>query len=593
MTADSLRPGHRLTILRALAAALSCTAVVTAQLPPPISDYPIRPVPIQDVRVTGGFWAAKIETNRRVTIPLVLERSERKDRNNADPYRAIEAASFSLLSHPDRALLKRTDDLAALVAGARRTDGDLRMDDAGPLLEAAVVHYQATGARTLLDFARRVADGMVTTSGPAAARGVPGHDGVNLSLVKLYRTTGDRRYLDLAKSLLDERKPESTPPGGGIEALASRIHVYSAMTDVAAMLRDPASDLSVDKSWRDLVSTRIYVTGAISSDDALSNRGTADTCAAAAWLLWNHRMFMKSGETKHLDLLEHALYNGALPGVSIKGDSFFTQIPLESRGEAERSRNVDGACRPADLARLVAQVPGFIYATRPGPAGAEIFVNQYVDSDAVVRLDAATVRITQATAYPWDGRVSFRVAADRPVTFTLKLRVPGWLGDGPFDTDLYTFSGPEPGPTSYGAGNTRVSTTRPGWVELRLPLAASDTERVAAITADISLPMPARRLVAHARVPDAAGRSALQRGPLLYAFEASDNGGRVLDLTVPADQAFTPTPRPKLLGGVTVLSGAGTRAGPAGVTSAAPIVAVPYFAWGNRGRGEMIVWVPR
>jgi DUF1680 family protein len=332
--------------------------------------------------------------------------------------------------------------------------------------------------------------------------------------------------------------------------------------------------------------------GAPAGDGALANQTGADACAAAASTLWSHRMFMKSGETKYPDLLEQTFYNAVLAGVSIKGDSFFSQVPLASNGDSVRSRDAGAACDPADLARVVAQWPGLIYATRIGPAGPEIFVNQYVESDAVVRLDAATVRINQSTAYPWDGRVAFRVTSDRPVTFTLKLRVPAWVGTQPFASDLYSFTAGDPSPTSYGSGDARVSTTRPGWVELRMPMAPSDGDR-AAVTAGITFPMPVRHVAADARVPDAGRKAALQRGPLVYAFEAADNGGRVFDLRMSGDLAFTPSTRPDLLGGVTVLTGAGTRAGSGGVTSTAALIAVPYYAWGNRARGEMVVWVPQ
>jgi hypothetical protein len=291
-------------------------------------------------------------------------------------------------------------------------------------------------------------------------------------------------------------------------------------------------------------------------------------------------MFLKSGDARYLDVFEQTLYNGLLSGVSVKGDTFFYQNPLEagpnSRNNA-RSAYFDVACCPANLARLVAQLPGLIYAHR----GDEVFVNLYVDSTADIQVGGRLVTLAQTTAYPWDGTVSFVVTPSEAGAFALKLRRPGWLGDGPFPSDLYRFTEPvgdEPAITVNGRpAPVRIEG---GWMTVARSWSAGDRVQ-------LSLPMPVRRVAPHPSITDTVGKLALQRGPIVYALEGVDHGGKVLGVPVPAGLAFQPAFRADLLGGVATLT---ATVDPAG--SPQTLTAIPYFAWANRGRGEMVLWMP-
>ena len=626
-------------------------SIVDAQ----IAEYPIAPLPMNRVKVTGGFWQQKMETNRTVTIPHIFDQNEKTGRtdnlrkgagltpgeyqgrrfNDTDVYKIIEAASFSLISHPDPALAARLDELIAIIAKAQQPDGYLmpartinpqkpaaglgaerweyentgshETYNSGHLIEAAAAHFQATGKKSLIDVATKNANLLRSVFGPAARVDAPGHEEVELALVKLYRTTGDRRYFELAKFFLDTRGTNHTASKDYTEAswklyndrpyrqddkplvdqtigeghAVRGVYVYSAMTDMAGMANDPAYSAAVDRIWQDVYSKRAYLTGglgavggteAFGAEYTLPNRTAyTETCASVGGILWNHRMFLKSGDAKYLDAFEQTLYNGLLSGVSVKGDMFFYQNPLEATtGDGGRSGAApsaerrtpyfDVACCPANLARLIAQLPGLIYSTRQN----EIFVNLFVESEATIRIGNASVKVAQKTNYPWDGKVSMSVTSDRPVSVKLNVRQPGWAGDGPFATDLYRFATPATVTRGNGWTTHTISATRRG------------------DTVTVNYDMPVRRVIANANLKEDAGKTALMRGPIVYALEGVDNGGSVLDVALPPAVQFTAVPRTDLLGGVTTLTATvGERT----------ITAVPYFAWANRGRGEMVVWM--
>jgi DUF1680 family protein len=509
-----------------------------------VNVQPIVAVPMSQVKVTSGLWQQKIETNRTVTIPHIMQENEATGRvdnfrkgaglmpgeyvgrrfNDTDVYKIIEAASYSLISHPDPALAKQVDDLIALIAKAQQPDGYLfpartispatpaagvgterwqyentgshELYNAGHLYEAAVAHFQATGKRTLFDVALKNADLVVKTFGPTARQDAPGHEVIEMALVRLYRATNDRRYLDEAKFFLDERGTDhhasldytdaswllyndrayrqddqpvvdqTTAHGHAVRAS----YLYNAMTDIAMLFKAPAYDAAITRLWQDVYSKRAYLTGGLGSvggteafagDYVLPNRTAyAETCASVGGILWNHRMFLKTGDAKYLDAFEQTLYNGLLSGVSVKGDTFFYQNHLESAGRDDRVAYPDVACCPANLSRLIAQLPGLIYSTK----GNEIYVNLYVDSEADIKLGATTVHIKQTTNYPWDGKVTFAVTADRAVQFPLMLRVPQWVGTSVFGSDLYTFSGASKEGASLGVFDVASSgITTPGW----------------------------------------------------------------------------------------------------------------------------------
>jgi DUF1680 family protein len=654
-----------------------------------LSGYAIRPVPATAVQLTDHFWRPRLEINRTVTIPHIMRENEQTGRvdnflkaahkvagpyegqryNDTDVYKVIEAASYALRRAPDPALDKKLDALVAIVAAAQEPDGYLytprsvdpknpapgagperwswlgtshELYDQGHMYEAAVAHFEATGKRTLLNVAIKSADLVCKVFGPDARHDVPGHEEIELALVKLFRVTGDRKYLDEAKFFLDQRgRPHTDPPitfepasrFGIYNDLAYRqdqkpvveqqqavghavraTYLYSAMTDVAALLDDEAFGHTVDLLWRDVASKRMYLTGglgaearteAFGDDYVLPNRAYAETCASVGGMLWYQRMFLREGDASYYDTFERTLYNGYLSGVSLSGDRFFYQNPLVSNGTIERSAYFDVACCPANLSRLMEQIPGLIYAQRDN----ELYVNLFVGSKASVNVGGTPARVTQDTEYPWDGRVTIHVDPDRPADFTVAVRIPGWSRGDAMPTDLYRFAdvrrkpddpsqpvrlkpdamserGRSNGP-NVASGFSRTSATlsingKP--LRLTVDKGFARLHRVwrKGDVVVLDLPMPIRRVVADERVAEDRGKAAIQRGPIVYCLEAADNGARgehISDIHLPLDAPLDHKFEPDLLGGIEAVTGD-------------YIFAVPYYAWNNRGKGEMAVWIP-
>ena len=626
----------------------------------PTPDYPITPVPTSQVKLTDAFWAPKLETNRRVTIPHIMRENETTGRvdnfrkaarqmpgpytgrrfNDTDIYKIIEAASYSLKATPDPVLDRKVDDLIALVAASQEPDGYLfpartidpknpapgvgperwifengshELYNAGHLYEAAVAHFQSTGKRTLLDVAIRNADLVASTFGPTGRHAVPGHEVVEVGLVKMFRVTGNRKYLDTARFFIDERgKPHPDMqdyPAGPFAMYNERpykqdqelfvdqtravghavraVYLYMGAADVAALTSEARYTAALDRLWDDMASKRMYLTGGIGArgttesfgeDYELPNRRAyTETCASVGNLLWGHRMFLLHGDAKYLDVLEQVLYNGYLSGVSLSGDRFFYQNPLESAGRTDRSAYFDVACCPANLSRLMEQIPGLLYSTR----GPDLFVNLYAASTASVSTSTGVVRVKQDTKYPWDGRVALTFDVDKPRAFTLRLRVPSWAAFNGIPGGLYTFTDANDVaiPLTVNGAPVPLSLDR-GFATIARTWTKGDVVR-------LDLPMPVRRVVADTRIAEDAGKVAIQRGPVVYALEGVDNGGKVLDVALAAG-TLTHEFRPALLGGVEVVKGQGTQ----GPGTQGPLTFVPYYAWDNRGVGEMAVWIP-
>ena len=639
---------------------LLLAAALLAAAPAQPSDYPIRAVPMTDVHLEDEFWRPRIEVNRTVTIPHVIRQNEATGRvanflkaarkadgpykgqryNDTDVYKAIEAASYSLALVPDPGLDRQLDAIVAAVAAAQEPDGYIfpartidprnpppgtgperwsylhtshELYNAGHLYEAAVAHFQATGKRTLLDVAVKNADLVCRTFGPGRRLEAPGHEEIELALVKLYRVTGDRKYLEQSKFFLDQRGREHTVPPHKFEEkdrfaiyndlayrqdhipVAEQIravghavratYLFAGMTDVATLLGEESYARAVDRLFADVMGKRIYLTGGLGSqgrteafgdDYVLPNpRAYAETCASIGGMLWYHRLFLRDGRGDRLDAFERTLYNGYLSGVSIRGDAFFYQNPLESDGTRERSVYFDVACCPANLARLMAQLPGLIYATR----GDALFVNLFVGSTARTTVAGQQVTVTQQTRYPWDGRVRIAVAPERATVFSLKVRIPGWARNEAMPSDLYQFADESEETAGVRVNGARVAlAVEDGFQTLRRRWRRGDV-------VELVLPMPARRIVANEGVADDRGKAAIQRGPLVYAIEAADNGGRALDIVLPLATPLASEFRGDLLNGVQVVTA--QVASPPRV-----VVAIPYYAWANRGKGEMAVWIP-
>ncbi len=627
-------------------------------------DYPFTPVPFTEVHLTDAFWADRIETNRTVTIPHVFARCEAEGRldnfalaggliegqqrgsypfDDTDVYKTIEGASYSLMAHPDPVLEAYLDSVITLIGLAQEPDGYLytartngarrllswygderwvrlershELYDAGHLYEAAAAHYLATGRRNLLDIALKNAELIDTVFGPGKNETPPGHQVIEMGLVRLYRVTGEERWLRLARHFLDARgrsvdgrelggtyNQDHLPVTEQTEAVGHAVratYMYAGMADVAALTGDNAYIAAVDRLWDNVVGGKLYLTGGVGATGGNEGFATAwelpnmsaynETCASIGNIYWNHRMFLLHGEGRYIDVLERTLYNALLSGISLEGDTFFYPNPLESVGQHARTPWFSCACCTGNVTRFIASVPGYVYATH----GSAVYVNLFAAGEAEIETARTHLRITQETRYPWEGRIVITLdpAGSRARLWNLMVRLPGWAREEAIAGDLYRFTAPaEAGPVVSVNGSRRAVRVRDGYVRLRRWWRRGDT-----VTVD--LPMPMRRIAAHDSVAADHGRVALQRGPIVYAVEWPDvAGGGVRNLQLPDDAPLDTAFRPDLLHGVQTVSGparawyrdadGSRRAEPEAFT------AIPYYAWAHRGRGEMAVWLAR
>ena len=655
-------------------AAPAAAPVLSASAPSaaPSLDYPIRPVPFTQVELTDSFWAPRLEINRTVSVPYALRMIEETGRvdnfrkaarlmtgphkgrrfNDSDVYKAMEAAAYTLRLHPDAALDKTLDDLIALIAQAQEPDGYLfttRTNDpahpapgsgperwsnlrvshelynVGHMYEAAVAHFQATGKRTFLAIAEKNAALLLRTfgTGPGQRRGFPGHQEIEIGLSKLYRVTGNRAYLDLAKFFLDERGHyfggERHAPGDPFAVYDSdeymqnhkpvleqdqavghavrAMYMYSGMADVAALGGYPEYVTAIDRLWLDVAGRKQYLTGGVGARGGSEAFGDAyelpnaeaytETCAAIGNALWNYRLFLLHGESKYMDVFERVLYNGLLSGVSLSGDRFFYQNPLESGGGYARSPWFEVACCPPNMTRFLPSLPGYVYATKDDV----VFVNLFIAGTGQIPLPGRPIVLTQETRYPWDGAVTLTVAPEAPGPFELALRIPGWARGEAMPTNLYTFLD-ETGekPALKVNGESVALDIRDGYARIRRGWKAGDT-------VELLLPMPVRRVLANELVASDRGRAAIQRGPVVYAVEGVDNDNSVFNLVLPDAAALGVELRRDMLNSIAAVTGSAVflskDAAGKTVETARPFLAVPYYAWANRGPGQMLVWLPR
>ncbi len=629
-------------------------------------DYPIKPVMFTDVEVNDGFWRPRMETNRTVTIPFAFQKSEETGRidnfakagglipgafegrryNDSDVFKIMEGAAYSLALHPDPELEKYMDNLIAKIVAAQEEDGYLfttrtidpnnpapgsgdkrwsnlasshELYNVGHMYEAAVAYTLATGKRNLLDVAIKSADLIAREFGPGKRQDFPGHQEIEIGLVKLFRLTGDEKYLDLAKFFLDVRGPGKfgkkfaddsdfsiynqdwyyqahKPVIEQEEAMGHAVratYMYSGMADVAALTGDKDYIRAIDRIWENVVSQKLYVTGGIGSrnegeafgDNYELPNATAynETCASIGNVFWNYRLFLLHGETKYVDVLERTLYNGLISGLSLSGDLFFYPNPLEAngkytfnQGEATRKPWFDCACCPVNLARLLPSIPGYVYASKENV----LYINLFVEGEGSVDLKDTSVKVSQKTNYPWDGHVHIRIDPEKEKEFAVLVRIPGWARNMPVPSDLYAFLDPQ-------ADKVVIRVNSKTWLlDLDRGFARIHRKWQKGDTIDLDLPMPVQRVVAHDMVKDNQGKVALQRGPLVYCFEGIDNEGYILDRSLPDDMDFTVEFRPDLLGGINVIQGSVPD-------GSANLTAIPYYAWSHRGIGEMAVWLPR
>lgn len=598
------------------------------------ADAPLAAVPFQNVRVDDRFWGPKIETNRTATLEANLHQCQVTGRiknfavagkltagkhegllfNDSDVYKMIEGIAYALTSHRDAELEKQTDAIIDQIAAAQQPDGYLNtyytlvepqnrwvnirggheLYCAGHLIEAAVAYHQATGKDKLLQVAARLADHIDSVFGPDKRHDTPGHEELELALVKLWRETGQRRYLELARFFLDMRgsddgrrlfgeyaqdhiplREQREVTGHAVRAM----YLYAAMADVAAATGDRGLLDSLGAIWHDVVDRKMYVTGGIGPSasnegftvpyDLPNDSAYAETCAAIGMALWNHRLLLMTGDGKYADVLEREVYNGLLSGVSLGGDRFFYVNPLGSKGRHHRVPWFDCSCCPTNVVRYIPGMGERAYATR----GNELWTVLYLGGTADVELAAGRVKVTQETRYPWEGRIELTLEPAAEMAFDLKLRVPGWCREAVVSVNGRKLPAPE---------------TKSGYLTISRTWRGADR-----VTLDLA--MPVERVHADPHVKADVGRVALQRGPVVYCLEGVDNDGQVRNLVLPPEAKLTAAFEPDLLGGVTVVRGQAQRVTADGDDrrgEPAEFQAVPYFAWDNRAPGEMVVWIP-
>ena len=622
---------------------------------PSKSDYQIQGIPFNEVKISDQFWSPKIETTRTVTIPASFAKCEETGRvanfekaakkegkfgtefpfDDTDIYKIIEGASYSMSVHPNPKLDRYVDSLINIIGKAQEADGYLytartidpkhphpwsgnerwvnesilshELYNSGHLFEAASAHFQSTGRRNFLDIALKNADLLRKVFTPGKRNDAPGHEIVEMGLVKLYRITKEEKYLDLAKYFIDSRGKENDPKKfysqdhkplvQQDEAVGHAVragYLYSGVADVAALTGNAAYISAIDKIWENMVTKKFYITGGIGSrhegeafgDNYELPNLTAynETCAAIANVYWNYRMFLLHGDSKYIDVLERSLYNGVISGIGLDGKTFFYPNPLEcdlkykfNSGEKfDRQPWFGCSCCPTNMCRFLPSVPGYIYATGEN----KIYVNLYVTSSSRIDLNGKNqIEISQESQYPWDGKVKIFVSPEKPGKFALTLRIPGWAKNQPVPGDLYAYTKMEKDSASILVNGQKIA------VPADKGYAIIDREWKKGDVVNLSLPMGIRQVIANKDVKADSGKVALERGPIVYCLEAIDNEN-FDNIYLAADSEIGAGYNPQLLGGIETISGRLSDQKEA-------FTAIPYFAWNNRGINKMKVWIPR
>ena len=610
----------------------------------------LSPVPFPKVTLTDSFWAPRLATNAKVTIQACFRKCEEsghidnfKKAGHLIPgehigtpfydgpvYKTLEGAAYTLISNPNADLDRYVENLISIIRAAQEQDGyiytartidpkktppaagperwsNLRESHelflAGHLYEAAVAHYQATGRKTLLDVALRNANLVTKVFGPGNRTEVPGHEEIEMALIRLYGVTGERKYLDQARRFIDERGDYLGRVPGGIPRDPSYSqdhvpvlqqskavgHAVRAVYLYAAMAEIPGSSYAAacDRLWQNVVQTKTYITGGIGArpkgeafgdDYELPNETAyAETCASIGSVFWNHRMFLRTRESRYLDVLERTLYNGLLAGVSVDGERFFYPNVLASDGKTPfnmgsptRQPWFHVACCPTNIVRFLPSLPGYVYAG----SARDLYVALYVSSRGKVSIRDTDVQIEQTTEYPWDGHVSVRLNPARPVRFTLNLRVPGWATGRPIPSDLYRYTAVSDASAPVAVLiNGSAARIRPEAGFIRLDRTWRPGDEV-----QLDLPMSVQRVITNEAVAANRGRIAVERGPLVYCFEGADNKGAASQIELGRKAELIAGGKLPVAGGVVPIQ-------------AGQFTAIPYYAWAHRGPNEMAVWV--
>ena len=635
-------------------------------------DYTYKEVPFTDVHFTDNFWLPRIETIRNVTVPFAFRKCEETHRidnfavaagikegkfnspypfDDSDVYKIMEGASYLLAVKEDNGLDAYMDSLISLIGAAQEPDGYLyttrtiggssihpwagkkrwenerdnshELYNVGHMYEAAVAHYQATGKRDFLDIAIKSADLLCNTFGPEEGKltVAPGHQEVEIGLVKLYRATGDRRYLDLSKFFLDargkydkyDRNSKDQFRSGAYwqdhkavidqdEAVGHAVraaYMYSAMTDVAALRNEQTYRVAVDNLWDNVTGKKMYITGGIGSTrhgeafgknyELPNSTAYCETCASIANCMWNLRMFMLHGDAKYIDVLERSLYNAVLSGISLDGKEFFYPNVLScDENGAERSEWFNCSCCPSNLSRFVPSIPGYVYAT----SDAGVYVNLYGANQAGITLgNGKRIDMSQKTSYPWEGNIELTVTPESKQEFSIMLRIPGWVDNRPVPSDLYTYMNADEKKIVIKInGEVQNAPIEKGYAVLARKWEPGDVIQ-------LTLPMEVHKNKANDKVEADINHLSVERGPIVYCAEFADNNGAVLNYVLKSGDEFAVSPAPTLFDGVNLLKGHVDRVvadkNYEVIKSVKDsLTLIPYYARSHRGNGEMTVWFP-
>lgn len=652
-----------------------CCMFYTAHVFGQKSDYAFKPVAFTSVQLTDNFWMPRIKVNHFVTIPASFERCESTGRvknfvmaanrsgkfctifpfDDTDIYKTIEGASYSLSLFPDPKLAAYLDSLIAIVGRAQEPDGYLytartinpdsvhpwsgkvrwekerelshELYNSGHLYEAAVAHYLATGKRNFLDIALKNADLVCSVFGPGKRHVAPGHEIVEMGLVKLYRITGKPEYLATAKDFIEYRGhyngydstskdewkngtywQDAIPVVDQREATGHAVragYLYAGVADIAALTGDQKLIAAIDSIWDNVVSKKMYVqggAGAIGDGERYGDNyelpnETAynETCAAIANVYWNERMFMLHGDSKYIDVLEKILYNGLISGVGLDGKSFFYTNAMQIKNdfthpsmEPERSGWFPCSCCPTNLVRLLPSVPGYVYAQKDD----KLFVNLFINSNATLKILDNDIALGQQNNYPWSGDLKFVVNPKKPAEFSMLVRIPGWARGQAIPSNLYAYQNYMRAQVPITINGEVVNyTMENGYAVIKRKWKKGDVLQV-------QLPMNVERVVANEKIKSDIGKVALQRGPVMYCAEWVDNNGKAANIVMPAGTLFTTEFNPGLLNGIELIKGTVpiiqvAADGKSVQTISQPFTAIPYYAWANRGKGEMMLWFPQ
>jgi len=623
------------------------------------AGYPITPVPFTSVKVTDVFWGQRLKASREVTIPLAFSKCEETGRyenfakaahpsetykvggfsfDDTDVYKTIEGASYSMQTFPNKKLDKYIDSVLTIVAAAQEPDGYLytartmnpkhphdwsgskrwekeedlshELYDLGHMLEGAVAHYQATGKRNFLNIAIKYADCAVREIGdkPGQVVVVSGHQIAEMGLAKLYVVTGEKKYLDLAKYLLDKRgntkhKNEYSQSHKPVleqdEAVGHAVraaYMYSGMADVAALTGDKGYINAIDRIWENIVNKKLYITGGIGSTShgeafgknyELPNMSAyCETCAAIGNVYLNYRLFLLHGDAKYYDVLERTLYNGLISGVSLDGRGFFYPNPLESVGQHQRQPWFGCACCPSNICRFIPSVPGYIYAVH----NSDLYVNLFIANNSNIKVNGNKIAIKQTTNYPLTGDINLEISPKGKQDFTLKIRVPGWVQGAVVPGNLYSYADKkELKYTVKINGKSVESSLEKGYFSINRSWKKGDF-------VEVHFDMEPRTVKANSAVEADRGKIAVERGPLVYCAEWPDNEFNIFSIILNKKPIFKVEGKPDLLYGInTIQTDAQTLSYDVQgklVTKDVKLNMIPYYAWAHRGSGDMAVWLP-